>query len=191
MALAPEAFPRDPLRAGWGALAAFALLFSLESYTLMHSCPEYLEECPIHIVGWMALVALGGHSFLDGFHIAVAFQAADPIGPTASLALSLHKFADGLTLVALFSGAGFSFKGKVGLLAGLASLTPLGAWISQSQIQNFSPAALAGLIGFTTGSFLYIAAADILPRIHRLRDSTCLLLFVAGLFSVALLRWAI
>src|SRR3989344_8423504 len=70
----PEANQLSPHLAGLGVLTAFFLIFAIEGFTMMHSCLEFAEDCPVHIVGWTAFGALTLHSLIDGMAIAVAFR---------------------------------------------------------------------------------------------------------------------
>ena len=97
----PEANSLAPQLAGLGVLTAFLLIFSIEEFTMMHSCLEYAEECPIHIVGWTAFGALTIHSLIDGMAIAIAFQKNMGLGHVVASAILIHKFTDGLTLTGL------------------------------------------------------------------------------------------
>lgn len=184
----PEAWERDSSVGSWGVLAAFLLLFALESFTTMHSCPEYLEECAAHVVGWTALVAMSLHSLLDGFNLSVSFQASRATGATVGLALALHKFADGLTLTSLFRESGYSPRNSFWICSLLALATPLGSLLSAPILSRVGPEVLAALLGFTAGSFLYIGAADILPRIHKAHDKLCPVLFTVGLLCTGVLK---
>ena len=128
------------------------------------------------------------HALLDGVNLAIAFQAGPVAGGSVGVALTLHKFADGLTLTTLFRQAGYTERKSLLGLAGLALVTPLGAlagWQWLARIADAQPL----LLGFAGGCFLYIASADILPRLHRENDRWCLALFSLGLISGACLKF--
>src|SRR3989338_758192 len=93
----PEASSLAPDRAGMGVLTAFLLIFAVEGFTMIHSCSEFAEDCPIHIVGWTAFGALTLHSLIDGLAITVAFRKNPVLGEVVSSAILVHKFTDGLT----------------------------------------------------------------------------------------------
>jgi len=187
MEILPEGWARNSLMTGWGSVAAFGSLFALESHALMHSCPEYMEECDIHVMGWVALIALSLHNLLDGFNLAVSFQSGLKVGTTVGLAISPHKFADGLILMSLFLAKGYPGRKAFIWSVLLAAATPMGAWLGACVLPKLSPLLLAACLGFTAGSFLYVGAADILPRIHKMKDETSLFLFLLGLILVGLI----
>jgi zinc transporter ZupT len=185
----PEAWLLDGVATGWAAVGAFLLLFALGNYAMIDSCGEYMEDCRVHYLGWTAMLALSLHSFLDGFNLAVAFDAGAKAGVAVGLALALHKIADGFTLVSLFHQAKFSRRKTLRPLVLVALATPLGAWLCAGASLSAMPAVLeASLLGFAAGSFIYVAAADILPRMHRGGDKGAVGYFAAGLVGMAALR---
>lgn len=177
----PEANQLAPRWAGVGVLAAFLLIFSIEGFTMMHSCADYAEECPVHIVSWMALGALSLHSLLDGMAIAVAFQKDPALGKTVASAILFHKFTDGLTLTGLLVSANYPVKRCFRTVAMMALATPLGAMLFYPMAHTLSMQTMGVALGFIAGVFFYIGASDILPRLHKARDYACLAMFAVGL----------
>lgn len=186
MHIFPEALTLDPRLAGWGCLSALAFLFTLEGFTMIHSCPEYMEDCPVHLVGWSAFGALTLHGLIDGFIIAAAFRTSSMLGSTVSLALMFHKFSDGLTLSSLCLASQYSRLRSFVLSTLVALATPLGALAAFCLMLDKEPLSFAALLGFSAGAFVYVGAADTLPRIHKSRDTWCLILFLLSLFLVGI-----
>lgn len=184
----PSALTQDPTLAGWGALAAFVLFFLAGNFAMVDSCPEYLEQCPVHALGWATLGALFVHSFLDGFNFAVSFSAGAVAGSAVGLALLLHKLADGFTLTSLLQQTGYSRRRSLLGLLIVALATPLGSLLSRLGISRPTPGVEALLLGCAGGSFIYIGAADVLPRLHKSYDRDALLFFGAGMLAMALIR---
>jgi len=184
----PEAWKLHPTFAGWGALSAFTLLLVMESFAMVDSCPEYLEECDVHALGWIALAALASHSFIDGFNLGVSFEAGATAGMAVGVALTLHKLVDGFTLTTLFQQAAYTSRQSTWGLFLVALATPIGALVSAAGAPSMDPRLTAALLGFAGGSFLYIASADLLRRLHRVQDRLCLLYFGMGLFGMAVLQ---
>ncbi len=185
----PEAWQQSPPVAGWAALAAFILLFAAGNFLMLDTCPEYLEDCRIHFLGWTALLALWSHSFIDGFNLAVSFGASLRAGIAVGCALALHKIADGFTLTSLFRQGGYSVKKSlVGLLI-VSAATPLGTTASYLGLSHPAPVVAAAFLGLAGGSFIYIAAADILPRLHKNADRGGLIYLALGMLAMAALRF--
>lgn len=172
----------------YGMLAALAALFALESFAAHSACSEFMEDCHVHDLGAFALAAMTLHSLLDGFNIAVGFSAGGPGGLNVALGVILHKFADGVTLVSLLLHSGRSPRAalKYGLL--LAAATPAGALVAAPLLRGLPPGTEAFLLGLSGGSFLYIAMADILPRLHKAYDRLAPAIFPVGFATVLLIR---
>lgn len=178
----PQAWKQDPALAGWGALAAIVLFYTAASFAMVDSCPEYLEECTTHVLGWAALVGLFIHSLMDGVNLAVSFGAGAAAGLAVGTAMTLHKLADGFTLTSLFGQSGYTRGQTLFGLCAVAAATPLGVALSSRLMAAAGPSAL--LLGFAGGSFIYIGAAEILPRLHKTRDRLAFGCFLAGIVAM-------
>lgn len=184
----PEGWEANPLIAGWAAVLAFLALFFMGTIAMVDTCPEYLADCRVHLLSWTALVALSLHSLIDGFNLGVSFSAGATAGTAVGLALAIHKLADGFTLTSLFRQSGYS---KRGILLGttvIALATPMGARLAHFGL-NGLPGLKAGLLGFASGSFVYIAAADIFPRLHKDEDRGGLVFLACGMAGMAALKF--
>lgn len=186
--LLPEAWVHQPTWAGWGGLGAFLFFYAAESFAMVDACPEYMEECKTHALGWAALAGLFVHSFMDGFNLSVSFSAGSAAGLTVGAAMCLHKLADGLTLTSLFGSAGYGRSKSLAGLSLVAAATPLGVLLALHSAAAMGSATAAAVLGFAGGSFLYISAREILPRLHRSQDSGAFLCFGAGIVSMLALK---
>ncbi|TBR20118.1 hypothetical protein EPO15_13525 [bacterium] len=184
----PEAWSLSPSGAGWGAALAFGLLYAMGTLAMSDACPEFLEDCSMHLLSASALGALFIHSFIDGLNLTAAFAAGGLAGGAVGTALALHKLLDGFTLTSLLSKSGYARTPALAALAGVAAATPLGSAAAAAGLSQLSPGAAAAGLGFAGGSFVYIAATDVLTRLHRSEDRASLAFFGAGLALVALLR---
>jgi zinc transporter ZupT len=185
----PEAWQQNPLVGGWAALTAFVVLFAAGNFLMLDTCPEYLEECHVHYLGWTALLALWSHSFIDGFNLSVSFGASVSAGVAVGLALALHKLADGFTLTSLFHQSGYGPKKSFWGLLVVAAATPLGTLCSYLGLSNPPPSVAAAFLGLAGGCFIYIAAADVLPRLHKDADRVGLGYLAAGMLGMAALKF--
>lgn len=183
----PEAWSTQPTWAGWGALSAFVLLFLMESFAMLDACPEYLEDCRRHSLGAVAFLALTAHSFIDGFNLSVSYSAGTAAGAAVGIALGLHKIVDGFTLTSLLKQKGYGNNLSLAALGLIAAATPAGTAAGALGLVGLSMSSAAWL-GFAAGSFIYIGAADILPRMHKNPDSWGLACFGLGLFGLPALR---
>lgn len=182
MQILPEAHLYAPKSAGLGMAFSLFLIFSIEHFTMIHSCAECTEESRNHIIGWLAFGALTFHSLLDGMAITASFQKNSFLGGSVSFAVLIHKLTDGLTLTGLLISSQFSRRKSLWIVTLLALATPLGSFLSIPLFHHISDSTFGTLLGFVAGTFFYIGAADILPQIHKVKDRICLILFALGLF---------
>jgi zinc and cadmium transporter len=132
----------------------------------------------------IAMVILGGvlHHVIDGVAIAAGFLIAPASGIIVTLAIGAHEIPHriGDFGVMLHYGMGRTQTIIVNLLSALA--TTLAA-VSFYLLGNVSEVAMAPLLGLVAGFFIYIAATDIIPTIHRERDRR--MVFTKSLWLIA------
>jgi zinc and cadmium transporter len=183
----PEAFALAGRQAGVALLITFGTLFAAENVTMVHTCEDFLKPPSSPVVPIGALIALSLHAGMDGMAIGVGLRRDMALGGIISLGVILHKFSDGLALTSLLRAAGYS-RTKEWLLACLLALaTPVGALLSFRWSGPLPSVAMGAVLGVATGSFLYVGAADLLPRLHQAHDRQCLAFFLLGLVVVGVL----
>lgn len=137
-------------------------------------------------VGMLSSLALGGHSFLDGVGIGLAFQVNSLVGVSVAIALIGHKFADGLNAASLMLAHKNSVRSAAYMVALNACLPILGAL--STLLFQLPEQALPYYLGFFAGFLLYIGASDILPQAHDENSSkltiALTILGVAFMFAV-------
>jgi zinc and cadmium transporter len=186
--LLPEAFELAGKGAGIALLVTFVILFSAEHFTMVHSCEEFMEPPKAPFIPLIALIALTVHGGLDGMAIGVGLRQDSALGGVISLGVILHKFSDGFTLTSLLQAAGYPKAKRWALSLVLALATPLGAFLSFYSAGPLPGAAIGAVLGVATGSFLYVGAADLLPRLHEAHDRYCVLFFALGTAVVGFMR---
>lgn len=184
----PAAWELGPRLAGWGALGAFLFCYAAENFAVADSCREELEGCRSHPLGVAAIAGLLVHSFIDGVNLGATALSGAPALLAAGAATILHKLADGFTLTSLFRGAGYPARASLLALAGVALATPAGAALSRAGVAGLGPDATAALLGFAGGSFLYVGASDVIPRLHRGSAGSSFAAFGAGLAAMLAMR---
>jgi zinc transporter ZupT len=119
--------------------------------------------------GSVRAAGLSIHSFLDGVAIGTAFHIGVNVGVVIGLAVIFHDFSDGLNTVTVLRRAGA--KGGPSLVWLLVdALTPIAGALA-SLVLFLSPEALAVMLAFFVGEFVFIAASDLLPEAHRIGTS--------------------
>jgi zinc and cadmium transporter len=113
----------------------------------------------------MALVGMSIHNFADGLTVAAAFAVSHTIGAIVVFAVVLHQMAAGLSLSAIMLRLGRSHRRVLTATTIVASFIVAGAlfyfWVVPvgETVQGF-------ILGIAAGSFLYVAACDLLPEAH-------------------------
>ena len=184
----PEAWRMAPGYAGWGALAAFAFCYAAENVAPLDPCHEASEDCHAHPLGKAAIAGLFLHSFFDGVNLGAAAYAGTPVLLAVGAAIILHKLADGFTIATMLSGDSPGLRRAA--LAAVALATPVGAFLSSAAAARLEPRAFALLLAFAGGSFVYIGASEVIPRLHQHEQNgrSSLASFAAGLAAMLLIR---
>lgn len=109
------------------------------------------------------------HSLLDGVAIGEAFHAGTDIGWIVALAVIIHKFADGVSTVGIVVSVGRSTRLAQIMLA-FTALAPLAGLVLQ-WLFPLPLAALALVLGWFAGVFLYVGATALIPAAHAASES--------------------
>lgn len=129
------------------------------------------------VAGWMAVVGLTIHTFMNGVGLAGAvhddlLRATLP-GVAMFLAIFLHKPADALAISVVLSRKGTPARRVALVQAGFALMVPLGvlvfAWTAGAINEQFEKQLTGAALAFSSGTFLFIALSDLLPEVqfHR------------------------
>jgi ZIP family zinc transporter len=163
------------------ALVAGFLLFHIaEKLLLIHHQHETQYGKHRHPqVGILSALAIGGHSFLDGVGIGLAFQVNVAVGVAVSLALIAHRFADGLNTASLMLAHKNSKRRALTMVFVNGALPTLG--VLSTLLFTLPEEFLAYYLAFFAGFLLYIGASDILPQAHDEKsDRVTIVLTVLG-----------
>jgi zinc and cadmium transporter len=133
------------------------------------------------------LIGDGFHNFTDGLLLAAAFLADPALGWTATVAIVAHEVPQEAGDFAILLAAGWT-RGRAVFWNGVSSLTAVAGgvigYFALEQAQEWVPV----IITLAAASFLYIAVADLMPRLKR--DHTAVgwhaLLLAAGIAVVVL-----
>lgn len=166
--LIPEAFHGGEL-AGSIAIAVGFMLFFLLS-RLLYTYHHHHEDCcsddhASRTVAQMVLFGDGVHNISDGIVIAIAFSVDPIVGVITTIGIALHEIPQEIAEFAILLEAGYSKKKAAFLNFLSASSITLGAALTLVFLEFFAE-SLGILLGLAAGNLLYIAAADLLPRLH-------------------------
>ena len=77
---------------------------------------------------------------------------------------------------------------KASLLSSIVAIaTPIGALFSLFFIQNLSENIIGILLGLAAGTFIYVAASDLIPQTHGNQNFRTLISFLVGAILIILL----
>lgn len=114
------------------------------------------------------LIILGDtvHNFIDGIAIAVTFLVSIPLGITTSIAVAVHEIPQEIADFTILLSQGLSKK-KTLIFNFISSLAALIGAILAFSFSALLKEQIYLIISFTAGMFTYIAAADLIPELHR------------------------
>jgi ZIP family zinc transporter len=170
-------------------LAGFLSLHIIEGVFGSHEPAEsdYGHDHEHHnIAGTLGALAMGGHVFLDGVGLGVAFKVSNSLGYAVFLAIMVHAFSDGLNTVSLIVKSGNWTKKSFRLLGVDAVARIGGASVGTYLVLNDSLLAL--YLALFSGFVIYLATSHILPEAHSKHSSRWT--FFATLIGV-LIMWGV
>ncbi|MCL2484570.1 MAG: ZIP family metal transporter [Endomicrobia bacterium] len=160
-------------------LAGFLIMFFLQFVVLFHPCHN--DDCHTHTkIGIAAASGLSFHSLIDGLIIAAGFAAGEGLGILTTLAVLLHRFPDGIMISGILLHSGASKKKIVYFSLLVSLLTPVGTILGIFLFNNISPKVLGALLAAAAGSFIFIAASDLIPETHKCKTRFAPLMIFAG-----------
>ena len=168
------------------ALIGFIVFMILESYFHWHRC----EDCKIHPFSYMIVVGDGIHNFLGGIIIAASFLASIPTGIATTLAILAHELPQQLGIFGVLIKGGFE-RNKAILYSFVAQSTVILGAIVGYFLATETEAFVPLLVPFAAGNFIYIAASDLVPEMHKSEGSrkiVSIFVFVLGLLFMYLIK---
>ena len=173
-------------------LVGILIFFILEKFLLWHHCHDANCHQSTKHIATLNLVGDSVHNFIDGALIAASFQVSLFVGLSTSLAVIFHEIPQEIgdfgilihhqytvkkALIYNFLSAFFSFLGVIFVF-------------------SFGNNLSIYLIPITAGGFIYLAATDLIPELHRhdtkIKDSLtqliCILLGIGLMFGLTFLE---
>lgn len=146
-------------------LSGFGLFFIFEKVLRIHHCHD--QDCARRQhIGTLNLTGDAIHNFIDGLIIMSAFMVNIPLGIVVTISVALHEIPQeigdyGVLLYAGYSRLRALFYNFISALLAVAGV--IAAYIFINLIGSLT----LFLIPFAAGSFIYIAAADLIPELHK------------------------
>lgn len=145
-------------------LASFITFFIVEKFLHWRHCHE--DNCNTHSFGYMNLLGDGIHNFLDGLIIAAAYAGSVELGIATTLAVILHEIPQEIGDFGVLIKAGYTVKRAL-FLNFLGALTAVAGGVVGFALAGQAEGFVTILTPFAAGSFLYIAATDLLPQLQE------------------------
>lgn len=194
----PEAIELNE-RAPAFILLAFILFYFLEHHLLIHAGHEEQHHthlavddcrdgcCPRpHPLGMVAFFGMALHSAIDGMIIGTGFEVSHELGLLAALGVIAHEVPEGIAMVAILLHYGWPRRKAIQLTSFVALATPAAALVSYALVKDLDPQLLGAMLAMAGGSFVYIAASDLIPESHRSRGLPASIALVAGILTAVL-----
>lgn len=170
-------------------LIGFTFFFLMERYLYWRHCHEGV--CDVHTFTYLNLIGDGVHNFTDGLIIAASFVTDIKLGIVTTLAVIFHEIPQEMGDFGILVYGGFS-KARALFFNFLCALSAvLGAVIGYI-LSGITADISLFLVSFTAGGFIYIAASDLIPELHKQKDARraniAFFAFILGLVFMALAK---
>lgn len=146
-------------------LTGFLVMFIVEKFIHHHHHIGVDHHHAYHLAP-VNLIGDGIHNFIDGMVIAGAYLVNIPLGIAATVSVIAHEVPQEIADFGVLLYSGWEQK-KALIFNFMSALTcVIGATVAiflQNSMQGFSEFILP----FAAGNFLYIAASNLVPELHR------------------------
>lgn len=151
-------------KTGIMVIIGIMVFFVLEKILKWRHCHDMDCSEEKHLAG-MSLAADSIHNLIDGLIIGGSFMVSTSVGIATSLAVMLHEIPQEIGDLAILVHSGMSLKKAawMNLTSALFSLIGVAlVWIIGNKV-NIN----GELMGIAAGGFIYLAASDLIPELHR------------------------
>lgn len=170
-------------------IVGFILFFIMERYLLWRHCHE--GKCAVHPVSYLNLIGDGVHNLIDGIIIGASFVVSTKFGIVTTLAIVLHEIPQEIGDFGVLVYGGMN-KYKALFYNFLSALTAVIGSIIGYTFAEQAVSFTKFILPFAAGGFIYIAACDLIPEIHKeinIKKATLsMLFFVVGIVLMLLAK---
>jgi len=162
--LLPEASVETGQVMFYYVVVGIVFFFAMEKFLYWRHCHD--GKCPVHMFAYLNLIGDGVHNFIDGVAIAASFIVSYHLGFATTLAVVFHEIPQELGDFGVLLYGGFARKRALtyNFLSALSAVGgALVTYYLASQIQGIAHI----LVPFAAGGFVYIAATDLMPELHK------------------------
>ena len=148
-------------------IVGFVAFFILEKYLFWRHCHK--GQCDIHAFTYLNLIGDGIHNLIDGLIMGAAFFADRQLGLAATLAIVMHEIPQELGDFGVLLYGGFS-RSRALLFNFLCALTAVVGTVAGYFLATHAQGFSGVLLPVAAGGFIYIAACDLIPELHKQAD---------------------
>jgi zinc and cadmium transporter len=171
-------------------LVGFILFFVIEKVLHWRHCHK--GKCDVHTFHYMNLVGDAIHNFIDGLILAASFVTSVELGITTTIAIAAHEIPQEIGDFGVLIYGGFKKK-KAIILNFVVALTIVIGGVVGYLISKSVKSAVAFLLPFAAGGFIYIAATDLVPEIKKELDfkkyMATLVVFIIGILIMWFIKY--
>lgn len=165
--LIPEAFTEfgPGLAMPLAVLGGFIGFFLLEKFFWAHEHNHHARG-GVRPLALLNLVGDGVHNLVDGAIIAASFSVDPGLGLSTTIAVALHEIPQEIGDFGVLVFSGLSVRRAV-LFNVLSGVTAIVGAVATLVVGEHVGGVTRTLLPVAAGGFLYIAASDLIPELHR------------------------
>ncbi len=167
--LIPESLEKIPDQTFSWVVIGIISFFALEKLLQWHHHIDGDHQSDEKAVAYLSLVGDGIHNFADGVIIGAAYLVSIPLGITTTIAVIAHEIPHELSDFTILIHSGFA-NSKALWLNFLSALTAIAGTITVLLMTTKFTQFTDLFVPFAAGNFIYIAASDLIPELHKKRD---------------------
>ena len=195
--LIPEAFAQSDNSTTTSLLiiGGFLIFFIFEKFLHIHHShgeedadlcndPEQHKTKKIQPLGYMILASDSFHNFIDGIIIGVSYLVSIEVGIASTLAIMLHEIPQEIGDFGILLHSGFTRKRAL-IMNFLSALAAIAGVLIVIIIGSSAEELILLILPIAAGGFIYIAASDLVPELHKIHDTKkSLVQFIAILAGI-------
>lgn len=149
-------------------ISGFCTFFILEQFIRWHHhhSTRHPEIMPF---SYLILISDGIHNFIDGLIVAGSFVVSLPMGVVSALAVALHEIPQEIGDYGVLVYGGFK-KVQALFLNFASAIAIIFGGISGFFLSERIGEQILFLLPFAAGTFIYVAASDLIPQIKNERN---------------------
>ena len=151
-------------------LLGFLSFFVLEKFLWAHDHRTARGVRGPRPVAILNLVGDGFHNLIDGAVIAASYTASPALGVSTTLAVVLHEIPQEIGDFGVLVHAGLPVRRAV-LLNALSGVTAVAGALGTLAVGRMAAGVTTALLPVAAGSFVYIAASDLVPELQQVRGA--------------------